>query len=467
MRYENDTKINPPKFAQIPQKDKGETDFGYKNNPIVCNNKFRRVKTKSAFAIILALVLSVTLARADTTVDDLNAQKAANQAKLNQINQQIKQYQQQIATTQKSANTLQNTVYIFDKQIASTELAIEGKQTQIDDTNFQIQELQKAIDQKNNDLNENRKILSELLVQLNESDQNYALKTTIGSDNLSDFFDQIQYAHDYQDKIFQLVQKIKDIKASLESEQNDLQVQVKTLQELKDQLQITQDTLSEQRGQKQQLLTQTRGIEKNYQKLLTSSKQEQDDLQKEVNDLDAKIRAKLGNKSIPAAKGVLEWPVDGILTQGYGNTGFTALGYNFHNGLDIAGPAGSPVYAAADGVVYDTDMSDVSYGNWVAIKHNISTAKGSSQIITVYGHMRSFIVHAGQQLKQGDLIGYEGNTGNTTKKLYGPERGYHVHFGVYDIDGFGVSTGAYTKIYGPYKVPYGYTYNPLDFLSAQ
>ncbi len=205
-------------------------------------------------------------------------------------------------------------------------------------------------------------------------------------------------------------------------------------------------------------------MESNYQRLLAGSKNEEANLQKEVADLDAQIRAKLGNKRIPAAKGVLAWPIDGILTQGYGNTGFTALGYNFHNGIDIAAPAGAPVYAAADGVVINTDMSDASYGNWVAIKHNISTKSGSSQIITLYCHMRSFKAVPGQQIKAGDLIGYEGNTGNTTKKLYGPERGYHVHFGVYDAEGFGVSDGKYSNIYGPYKVPYGYTYNPLDFL---
>ena len=78
--------------------------------------------------------------------------------------------------------------------------------------------------------------------------------------------------------------------------------------------------------------------------------------------------------------------------------------------------------------------------------------------------MTKFIVVAGQQVKQGDLIGYEGNTGNTTRLLYGPERGYHLHFGVYDAEGFGIKNGAYPNIYGPYRIPYGYTYNPMDFL---
>jgi murein DD-endopeptidase MepM/ murein hydrolase activator NlpD len=78
--------------------------------------------------------------------------------------------------------------------------------------------------------------------------------------------------------------------------------------------------------------------------------------------------------------------------------------------------------------------------------------------------LRTIKVSPGQKVSQGDLIGYEGNTGNTTKKLYGPERGYHLHFGVYDQEGFGVKDGAYQNIYGSYRLPYGYTYNPLNFL---
>ncbi len=422
-----------------------------------------KIKTAVAAAMILALWLPTARILADNETDVLNLQRQDKQKKIEDLNKQIKSYQRQIADTQSKASTLKNEVLIYDTQIASTELQIQAKQTQIDDTNLQIQETNKLIDQKTKEIADNRQILAQLIVQLNEYDDQYALKTTIGSDSLSDFLDQIQYTNNVQDKVYQLVQKIKDLKAKLEQEEHNLEVQRDKLTELQKQLQMTQDDLQQQRNQKQQLLNQTRGLEKNYQKLLASSQKEEADLQKEVNDLDSKIRAKLGNRSIKASKGMLAWPMDGVLTQGYGNTGFTALGYNSHNGVDVAAPAATPIYAAADGIVYDTDHSDTQYGNWVAVKHDINGTK----IVTLYAHMRRFIVSAGQEVKQGDLIGYEGNTGNTTKKLYGPERGYHIHFGVYDAEGFGVNTGAYTKIYGPYKVPYGYTYNPMSFLGSQ
>lgn len=430
---------------------------------------FKTTKTKTKICYLLVVVFAFSLmnflpAQSEDGVDQLNAQKNERQKKLEELNRQIKQYQQQIAEARNTSNTLKSEIFIFDKQIASTELAIQARQTQIEDTNLQINELEKLIQKKIRDIEQNKQILAQLIVQLNEYDSSYLLRTTLSADNLSDFLDQIQYTQNFQDKIYQLLQKIKDLKAKLEADQRELKVQLENLEELKKQLEIVEEDLKTQREQKQALLNQTRGLERNYQKLLATSKQEEEDLQKEIADLDAQIRAKLGQKTIPAAKGVLAWPMDGILTQGYGNTGFRALGYSFHNGIDIAAPAGQPIYAAADGEVIYTDSSDTSYGNWVAIKHNISTKQGSSQIITLYAHMRSYRVKAGQKVRQGDILGYEGNTGNTTKKLYGPERGYHVHFTVYDAEDFGINDGKYSYIYGPYKVPYGYTYNPMDFL---
>ncbi len=432
----------------------------------------QRPETKKQIAVIFSIVIILCVFFApinkamgeDTSTEALNAQKNDLQKRLNDINNQIKSYQNQIAQTQAKANTLKNQITLFDQEIASTQLAIQAKQTQIEDTNLQIEEVKKIIAQKQQEINDNKKVLGQLIVQLNEYDNQYALQTTLGSNNLSDFLDQIQYASSYSDKITQLVEKIKTLKNQLETQQKNLENQLVHLKELQKQLQITQTSLNDQRSQKQTLLNQTKGIEKNYQKLLASNQQDASDLQKEVNDLDNQIRSKLGNKTLPPSRGILAWPIDGVVTQKYGNTGFTSLGYNFHNGIDVAGPAGTPIYAAADGVVYDTDRSDTQFGNWVAIKHSLTGKNGKVNIVTLYGHFRSFVVSPGQNVKQGDLIGYEGNTGNTTKKLYGPERGYHLHFGVYDAEGFGVKSGAYPKIYGPYKVPYGYTYNPLDFL---
>ncbi|HRE36600.1 MAG TPA: M23 family metallopeptidase, partial [Sphingopyxis terrae] len=89
-----------------------------------------------------------------------------------------------------------------------------------------------------------------------------------------------------------------------------------------------------------------------------------------------------------------------------------------HNGVDIPAPYGTPIYATADGIVGRAQRLG-GYGNYVEIEHG-------NAIETRYGHMSSFVVQPGQQVKKGDVIGYVGSTGRST--------GNHLHYEV-RIDG--------------------------------
>lgn len=94
-------------------------------------------------------------------------------------------------------------------------------------------------------------------------------------------------------------------------------------------------------------------------------------------------------------------------------------GYAGHKGADFAMPVGTPVYAAADGVVtraYTKDSWGYSWGYHIKINHR-------KNCDTLYAHLSRVLVQEGQQVRQGDLIGYSGNTGNTT--------GPHLHFELY------------------------------------
>lgn len=385
--------------------------------------------------------------------------------RLQQIKSQINSYQQQISQTKNQAATLQNEISIYDNQIKSLELQIEANDTQQQDTSLQISELEIQIERREKEIQDNRKILAELIVEMSKLDNNSFIKMSLGTDDFSSFLDEIQYVRNIQDQVYGLVSRIKEIKTKLEIQEQDLKVQLTKLESLKEELAISQESLSSERKNKEQLLAQTKGVERNYQQLLSASKNEQAKIYEEIDDLDSAARGRAGNKSISVSKGVFGWPIDGTLTQGYGNTGFTSLGYNFHNGLDIAAPAGQPIYAAADGTVATCDTGEAAYGNWCTIKHNIEAASGNRCVVSLYAHMRSIKVSRGQAVKRGDLVGYEGNTGNTTRLLYGPERGYHLHFTVFDCDGYTVTAGKYSSVYGAYSVPSGVTYNPMNFLS--
>jgi murein DD-endopeptidase MepM/ murein hydrolase activator NlpD len=117
----------------------------------------------------------------------------------------------------------------------------------------------------------------------------------------------------------------------------------------------------------------------------------------------------------------LAWPMPGaVLTQPFGLSDLVLeppLGPypHFHTGVDLAEPLGTPVLAAADGVVVAVSSGRVGYGNYVVIAHG-------QGVETLYGHLEAYIVKAGDSVNRGQLIGLEGSSGFST--------GPHLHFEV-------------------------------------
>ena len=119
--------------------------------------------------------------------------------------------------------------------------------------------------------------------------------------------------------------------------------------------------------------------------------------------------------------GIFQWPLpeNGTITSYFGNRVNPVTGKpDFHTGTDIAMPEGTPILAAADGTVEianGTDSWGDSYGYYVKLDHG-------SGFETLYAHCSSICVTAGQEVSQGEVIGYVGTTGNST--------GNHLHFEV-------------------------------------
>lgn len=397
------------------------------------------------------------------TADDLQQQKAAKQQQLDAIEKQIADYQTQINQAQGKVNTLQGQINILNLEIAQTQAQIKATENKVDTANLEIADVTNKIVKTQSDIDKEKSILKTLIKDINNLDQESPLEIALENDNFQQFLDQVQYIDSIQQQSQEALTKIKQFEADLQIRQADLKTEKSNLDTLLSQLDSTNSSLAQQQKSKQTLVTQTKGQEKAYQKLLGDSQETEKQLNDEIYNLDSQIAAKLGNNKLAAHHGLLAWPLNGTLSQGYGNTGFTSLGYNFHNGIDIAAPAGTPIHSAGDGTVAATGTGNGAYGNWVAIRHD--TGKYAVHpIVTLYGHMSSFIMHTGQVVGEGDVVGFEGNTGNTTRLIYGPLHGFHLHFTVFDAAGFGVADGAYQKTYGAYTVPYGATYNPLDFL---
>lgn len=129
--------------------------------------------------------------------------------------------------------------------------------------------------------------------------------------------------------------------------------------------------------------------------------------------------------NVPAGSGLFQWPLPEAfrITSGFGERVDPISGESsFHTGTDIAAPEGTPILAAANGMVTlanGTDPWGGGYGYYVKIGHG-------SGMETLYAHCSAISVTPDQSVQKGEVIGYVGSTGNST--------GNHLHFEIW-VDG--------------------------------
>jgi len=131
-------------------------------------------------------------------------------------------------------------------------------------------------------------------------------------------------------------------------------------------------------------------------------------------------------------------PLDAArLSSSYGMRSHPVLGgHRRHNGVDLAAPTGTPVYAPADGLVSRADAFG-SYGNYISLEHG-------GDLQTRFGHLSGFAVSAGERVSKGQLIGYVGTTGRST----GPHLHYEVRVAGDPVDPrpYMLDTGSETRV---------------------
>ena len=120
--------------------------------------------------------------------------------------------------------------------------------------------------------------------------------------------------------------------------------------------------------------------------------------------------------------GPFEWPLpqDFTITSPFGERVDPITDeVSFHTGTDIAAPEGTPILAAADGIVTVANSTNPrhSYGYYVKLQHE-------DGFETLYAHCSALCVRIGQEVRQGEVIGFVGSTGDST--------GNHLHFEVWE-----------------------------------
>jgi murein DD-endopeptidase MepM/ murein hydrolase activator NlpD len=377
--------------------------------------------------LILGLWLGLALAPAgemfaQSPVEQLRRQIAERNAAIVQLEEEIAKYQKELSTTSTQAKTLKSEIDRLNKTIQKLDTDIKLTRAKIDQTSLTIDELTLKIGSHTAALERHTAALESSLRSLKHSNDTNLVEMLLASGRFSSLWEEEERLHRLQQEINRTVDEITELREAMIVNRADQEVEKQELTSLTHQL-ADQKTLADQnRENKDELLTVTKNQEENYKQILATRVAEKKRFEQELFNLENQLRITIDPGSLPAGK-VLAWPLGEVfITQRFGKTADSGRLYvsGTHNGIDLRAAVGTPVKAAAAGVVTSVGNTDVngcaSYGRWVLIGHN-------NNLSTLYAHLSLNKVLPGQTVAAGELIGYSGQTGYAT--------GPHLHFTVY------------------------------------
>jgi len=411
-------------------------------------NKWRYSSKIFSFLVLLVVILGGNNFSFAGLTDDLQKDIDAKKNQIQELEKQVASLRENIKGTQSQQTTLKKQVAMLEGEIKRLETEIRLTQAKISAANLEIQNLDIRIGEAQDKLTVNKTYLASAIRTIAELDQEEPIEIILKNDNFSDIFNQMQYIETLQETVQQHLKDIRALKDQLAEEKSKQEEFKSSLQDLNEELRGKNLVLAFQKDDKQDLLVETKNQEKKYQSQLTELQKKQQEIQKEIFQLEDKLRIAINPNSIPGInKGLFDWPLKSYITQTYGptsQTGFINNVYNFHNGIDIGTPAGEPIKAVYGGTISGVGSDGkYAYGKWIAINHH-------NGLTTLYGHLSVQKVVAGQTIKRGEVIGYSGNTGYST--------GPHLHFTVYATDTFEIES----RWYG--ALPVGGSINPMNYL---
>ncbi|MDO8496446.1 MAG: peptidoglycan DD-metalloendopeptidase family protein [bacterium] len=359
--------------------------------------------------------------------------------RINQLRQQIEalekeaeQYRGNIASERAKAQSLQGEISVLNNQIKKiqTQIAITSKN--IDKTRIEIEGLDGGIFNTQEKISYKKDTIGQLILDVYKQDNENLLLVLLKNPNISNFFTKTQATANLSTTLLGLISELRDEKQNLEEQKNESENKKESLETLNQQQRQQNSSLTQTKSGKNTLLTQTKGQEAQYQKILTEIERKQTLFFTELKELETKIiqgglyilHVTAENLPKKGTKLFIMPEDDYRVTQGYGCTSYARCnrrnapyGGSPHNGIDMASGYGSSIKAIGDGEIIANGKND-GWGNWVAIKHP------PYNLVSLYSHMSAFeFLRVGTQVKAGQVIGYEGNTGHVT--------GSHVHLSIY------------------------------------
>lgn len=394
------------------------------------------------------------------SINELQEERKQNEAKIEELENQIAQYENDAAKEEQYQQTLSSQIDLIQQNILSidTELAqitadMNTIQTNIDNLNQSIIDQQAEIDK-------NIEIFKERLCAMYVTGNDSLALAVLGSSDFYDMLSRMEMVNSIAAHDEELVETLKTEIGNLETSKSSLETEKLSLEVKKEQQETRKSEkeadieqlntlMQKSKDEKARLELEASNANKSIEELEEENnriKAQEDEIQEQIRIAAEEERkrqeeAKKNNSNsgstniinqdpsfvdTSVAASGFAWPTPGFY---YISSGYGSRWGRLHQGIDIAGGgiSGAPAVASKSGTVISVSCPCThnypksgnccrnGYGNYVIIAHD----GGYS---TLYGHLASACVSVGDTVSQGQVIGYIGSTGHST--------GYHLHFEV-------------------------------------
>lgn len=404
------------------------------------------MKKRKLMASVLAGLLAVVmvLGMIPSTVQAASSSEIRKQ--LNKLKEEKSEIAAQIKVIkgQYKANADEIDDLVSQKNAIDQEITLLHQQ--VDNINQQIMAYATLIADKQDELDEAQDRLADLNVKnkeriraMEEEGKLSYWSIIFKANNFADLLDRLDMIQEINAADQRRLKEIAEAARLVETAQAELADEKTELEATRLELADAEVVLDEKRAEADLVLTELIAKGEEYQAMLDESEDLQSTLMKEIAQAEKELKAAeykewlatyvppttkpsgtdtTPSTQAPSSSGWVKPLKSGSysITSAFGMRVHPVLGYErMHEGVDMAAPAGTPIYAAKSGKVTTASYQSGGAGYYVSINHG----DGFSSI---YMHMTRYIVSAGQYVNAGQVIGYVGSTGIST--------GNHLHFGI-------------------------------------
>ena len=390
-----------------------------------------KIVSTIAVLILTTLILSSCLyfVRAEDNVETnetvANNNQTSNSVNTLSLNEQKEQVSEELAKAEEQLTYVQEELSKAVVDLQKMDDKINEYQATLNQVNSQYSELQQKVSESETKLEEAKEkyekklnLLKNRLVAIYKHGETKYLDVLLNSRNIIDFISKYYVVQRIAEIDSKTIEDLKEQKTELEKINNELK-------EDKAQMKIAKVEAEKQTV----ILTNTKTVYENQKNSLSESEKQLnaqiETYKKQQEELENLIQYTISGSTyeLKYSGGVMIWPTleTSYITSPYGSRLHPIQGViKNHDGIDIGGSTGDPVYAAADGIVIYSAFNTGGYGNMIMIDHGLNSE--GVKIVTLYAHGNKLLKSVGETVKQGDTIMEMGSTGNST--------GPHVHFEV-------------------------------------